>query len=105
MLDDQKKPDSVPATSEECRAQLKDIKDSVKNLTKTLTAHADNRAKELQKFKHHLTKTGDTIIGETQKNTCRNERSALWLRFHEETSMNWEGNNLESCLTLAQEVV
>ena len=67
MLDDQKKPDSVPATSEECRAQLKDIKDSVKNLTKTLTAHADNRAKELQKFKHHLTKTGDPIIGETQK--------------------------------------
>ena len=77
MLDDQKKPDSVPATSEECRAQLKDIKDSVKNLTKTLTAHADNRAKELQKFKHHLTKTGDTIIGETQK-TLVEMREALY---------------------------
>ena len=77
MLDGQKKLDSVPATSEECRAQLKDIKDSVKNLTKTLTAHADNRAKELQKFNHHLTKTGDTIIGETQK-TLVEMREALY---------------------------
>ena len=77
MLDDQKKPDSVPATSEEWRAQLKDIKDSVENLTKTLTVHADNRAKELQKFKHHLTKTGDTTIGETQK-TLVEMREALY---------------------------
>ena len=77
MLDDQKKLDSVPATSEEWRAQLKDIKDSVENLTKTLTVHADNRAKELQKFKHHLTKTGAPSLAKPKK-TLVEMREALY---------------------------
>ena len=67
MLDDQKKTDSAPATPEEWRAQLNDIKDSVEKLTKTLSGHADEGAKDLQKFELHLAKTGETIVGETRK--------------------------------------
>lgn len=56
----------VPA-SEEWRAQLQDIKNSIEELTNTLPRHADKTANDLEKFGDQLRKFNDTVHADNQQ--------------------------------------
>ena len=72
------KADSIPATeetstipdapaSEEWRAQLQGIKNSIEALTNTLSGHANEAANDLEQFKTQLRKVGDTVLTNNQQ--------------------------------------
>ena len=75
MSDDQKKTDSVPATPEESRTQLEDIKNNVKKLSEELHTLSAEGRNDLEKFDIHLQGIGETIIKDTRETLSQMKES------------------------------